>query len=196
MTQLAILSDTHDQIANLQAAIRYCNENGVDVVAHCGDLISPFMLKQLGKFNGAVHLVYGNNVGDQHLISTRCETEYPNITHHGVFGDFSVDDYRIGLTHYPNQAERLASQSAYDIVCYGHSHKNNIGFVDQTLLINPGHMLGEDEHTGFYIINLLKWSVQRIGTGLCMFDHELPVIEGTPQPIRKEELKKTVKSIQ
>jgi predicted phosphodiesterase len=48
--------------------------------------------------------------------------EYSNITHHGILGSFTCNDYKIGMVHYPEHARGLASQSIYDIVCIGHSH--------------------------------------------------------------------------
>ncbi|MCP3891011.1 MAG: hypothetical protein GY702_19415 [Desulfobulbaceae bacterium] len=38
----------------------------------------------------------------------------------------------------------LASESNYDIVCYGHSHKHVVESSENTLLINPGHLLREN----------------------------------------------------
>ncbi len=67
--RIAIISDTHDHIVNLRAAVKYCNAFSVSMIIHCGDLISPFMLDELARFSGAVHLIYGNNIGDQHVIS-------------------------------------------------------------------------------------------------------------------------------
>ncbi|MCP4343460.1 MAG: metallophosphoesterase family protein [Desulfobulbaceae bacterium] len=175
MTSLAILSDSHDQIANLRAAINYCNTSNIDVLIHCGDLISPFMLKELALFRGPVHLIYGNNVGDQHLISSRCGSDYPNISHHGMLGKFTCDDRKIAMVHYPEQARRLASLSSYDIVCCGHSHRYGIEYLGSTLLINPGQLLGEDDQAGFVILDLNKWKIQRIHVRGCMFDHEISI---------------------
>lgn len=180
MTLLAIMSDTHDQLANLRAAVDYCNEAEVKVLAHCGDLISPFMLKQLDKFKGQVHLIYGNNVGDQHLISGKCRTDYAQISHHGMLGDFTVGKHRIGMIHYPKQARALATQNIYDIVCCGHSHEYSAEIINKTLFVNPGHMLGENNETGFYIVDLDKLSIQRIGVGICMFDQNIPIKANTP----------------
>jgi len=101
MNRLAITSDSHDQVAHMQAAVHHCNESGIEVIAHCGELISPFMLKQLAAFLGHVHLIYGNNVGDQHLISTRCEREYGNITHHGILGTFACNGYKVWYSSLP-----------------------------------------------------------------------------------------------
>ena len=183
MTILAILSDTHDQVANLRAAIDYCNSNQVNVVAHCGDLISPFMLKQLARFDGPVHLIYGNNIGDQRLIADRCGRDFPNITHHGILGKFAINTYTIAMVHYPEQAQELARQSIYDIVCCGHSHIPRIQQFEQSLLINPGPLLGENDQAGFVIVDLVKGTTQRIGVGICMFDHDIPITETAPQPL-------------
>lgn len=173
MSRLAILSDTHDQIANLRAAIDYCNGNGVTLLLHCGDLISPFMLKELTLFQGAVHLIFGNNVGDQKLISARCSTEFPNITHHGILGEFSHKGLQIAMLHYPEQARALASLSRYDIVCCGHSHCYKVEEHGKTLLINPGQLLGENDQAGFAVLDLDLWKIQRVRVGGCMFDREI-----------------------
>ena len=70
--RIAILSDSHDHIPNLRRAVSRANSEGAELLIHCGDLISPFMLPCLDGFNGPVHLIYGNNPGDQHLIASRC----------------------------------------------------------------------------------------------------------------------------
>jgi len=191
MTRLAILSDTHDQVANLRAAIDYCNKAEVNVVAHCGDLISPFMLKQLTRFNGDVHLIYGNNIGDQKLIADRCGREFPNINHHGILGKFAIDTYKIAMVHYPDQAQELASQSIYDIVCCGHSHVSMIKHFEHSLLINPGSLLGQNDQAGFVIVDFAAGTTQRIGVGKCMFDQEIPITSSVSEKVTlKTPLKK------
>ncbi|HEB69979.1 MAG TPA: YfcE family phosphodiesterase, partial [Desulfobulbus sp.] len=84
--KIAILSDSHDHIPNFARAINRANSAGAELLIHCGDLISPFMLQYLFRFNGPIHLIYGNNAGDQHLISSRCATDFDRITHHGIEG--------------------------------------------------------------------------------------------------------------
>lgn len=184
MTTFAILSDSHDQVANLRSAIEYCNSARVDVVAHCGDLISPFMLKQLARFEGQVHLIYGNNIGDQRTIADRCGTEFPNIKHHGILGKFMVDNYKVAIVHYPEQADKLARESIYDIVCCGHSHVPLTRKYNSTLLINPGQLLGENDQAGFVIVDFDAGTTQRIGVGRCMFDQEIPISSSTPEQIQ------------
>ncbi len=163
--RIAIISDTHDQIANLRAAVTYCNAFNVQLLIHCGDLISPFMLDELASFAGAVHLIYGNNVGDQHLISQACGLRYPSITHHGVLGAVEAGGIKIAFHHYPQIARSIAAQGIFDVVCCGHNHRYNVECVGNTLLINPGEMLGKDGQPSFAILDTLSRDVEKVETG-------------------------------
>ncbi len=162
---IAIVSDSHDHIPNLHRAVTLANKKGAEVLIHCGDLISPFMLQQLHAFNGQVHLIYGNNAGDQHLISTRCATEFVNIHHHGTLGIITIGNLRIGINHYPELARALAISGDFDIVCCGHNHIFAIDRFDDCLLINPGDLLGKDTPPGFALLDTRDRSVQQIIAG-------------------------------
>jgi predicted phosphodiesterase len=96
-----------------------------------------------------------------------------------MLGKFTCDDRKIAMVHYPEQARGLASLSSYDIICCGHSHRYGIEYLGSTLLINPGHLLGEDDQAGFVILDLNHWKIQRIHVRGCMFDHEISM---QPEP--------------
>ncbi len=164
--KIAILSDSHDHIGNLRLAIDICNQQGATVLLHCGDLISPFMLAELARFNGAIHLIYGNNAGDQHLVSQSCGTTFPAITHHGVYGAAEAGGLRFAFTHYPALARGIAAQGSFDVVCCGHNHNHSVQQVGKTLLINPGELLGKDEQPGFYILDSASRSTERFEVGV------------------------------
>ena len=175
MPQIAILSDSHDQIANLGAAVHHCNKNTIGCLVHCGDLISPFMLKELALFNHDVHLIYGNNRGDQHLISSRCATVYDNITHHGEMALFTFGGLKFCAVHYPETARPLAMQGTYDIVCCGHNHRHGVEQFSATMLINPGHLLGENDQTGFTILDCNTLSTRRVHVDNQLFTRKINV---------------------
>ncbi|MFZ5774766.1 MAG: YfcE family phosphodiesterase [Thermodesulfobacteriota bacterium] len=164
--RIAILSDTHDHIGNLRAAIRYCNAYSVSMLIHCGDLISPFMLDELAKFSGAVHLIYGNNVGDQHLISQSCGSRYPTITHHGTLGAVEAGGRKFAFTHYPQLARGIACQGMFDVVCCGHNHRYHVEKVGECLMVNPGELLGKDSQPGFCILHCDTLEVERVEVGV------------------------------
>ena len=163
--RIAILSDSHDQIPNLKRAVLLANSENAELLLHCGDLISPFMLPCLDRFNGPVHLIYGNNPGDQHLIAARCGTLFPRIHHHGTHGSFQVGTLRIALCHYPEQARDLAASGSFTLVCCGHDHIWAVEEVGDCLLINPGDLLGTDVNPAFALLDTGDNSVRRIEVG-------------------------------
>ena len=168
---IAILSDSHDHIPNLHRAVQRANKEGAELLIHCGDLISPFMLRWLRAFNGLVHLIYGNNAGDQHLISTRCATEFPNISHHGLQGEVEADGLKICFIHYPHTGRALAMTGEYDIVCCGHNHTHKTETIGSCLMINPGDLLGAEILPGFMLLDTRDKSIRRIIVGeLLDFD--------------------------
>ena len=170
---LAVLSDSHDHIANLRLAVTACNAAGAELLLHCGDLISPFMLPELARFHGPVHLIYGNNAGDLHLIAQRCGTRYPGIVHHGILGIVEAGGRRLAFTHHPDLAAGLAAKGEFDLVCCGHDHTHRQERVGSTLLVNGGELLGKDEQPGFCLIDLETLRVQRIEVGAMMFPNTL-----------------------
>lgn len=165
---IAILSDSHDHIPNLARAINRANRARAEILIHCGDLISPFMLPYLNRFQGNIHLIYGNNVGDQHLISSRCASQFERIIHHGIEGSIEINGLRIGFHHYPSLARGLAAQGRFDVVCCGHNHRSGVEKIVDCLLINPGDLLGKDEPPGFILFSTEDRSWQRVIVGECL----------------------------
>jgi len=163
--RIGILSDTHDHIGNMRAAVAYCNGYNVTSLIHCGDLISPFMLDELARFGGSVHLIYGNNVGDQHLISQWCGTKFPAISHHGVLGAMEAGGLKFAFTHYPEMARGIAAQGLFDVICCGHNHRYGVETINNCLLINPGELLGKDGQPGFCILETSSRDVERVEVG-------------------------------
>jgi putative phosphoesterase len=163
--RIAIMSDSHDQISNLQAAVTYCNAYNVQLLIHCGDLISPFMLDRLAAFGGSVHLIYGNNMGDQHLISSWCGTRFPSISHHGILGAVEAGGLKIAFHHYPEIARGIASIGNFDVVCCGHNHLYKVEKIGETLFINPGELLGKDARPSFAILDSASKEVEKVEVG-------------------------------
>jgi hypothetical protein len=168
--RIGIASDSHDNIPGLRYVVEYCNSYSVSTLIHCGDLISPFMLEELARFGGAVHLVYGNNIGDVHLISQACGTRYPSITHHGNLGAVEAGGLKIAFTHYPEMARGIAATENFDVVCCGHNHQYQVEERGKTLLVNPGELLGKDDVPGFCILETADRQIERVYVGKKIFD--------------------------
>lgn len=167
--KIAILSDSHDHIPNLRAAVRAANQRGCALLIHCGDLISPFMLEELAGFYGAVHLVYGNNVGDQHLISQACGARFPALTHHGTLGAVEAGGLKIAFCHYPQVARGLAAGGQFAVVCCGHNHLRRVEEIGACLLVNPGELLGKDAQPSLVILTCPERQVEVVEVGGRLF---------------------------
>ena len=139
--RISVMSDSHDNIWKLDKAIKYLAST--NVVLHCGDLISPFMIVRLGQGLKEIpaHIVWGNNEGDKRLIAEVAE-QYENIHLHGEFADLELNGLRVAINHYPKIARGLAMSDKYGLVCYGHDHEAHQEWIGHTLLLNPGELMG------------------------------------------------------
>lgn len=155
--QLAILSDIHDHVWNLRAALSACND--ADALICCGDLCSPFIVNLLAHgFPGRIHIVFGNNDGDQLRIAQNAARHGGRIRLYGEFAILRPEEFgiRIAVNHYPAIAEGLAASGKYDLVCYGHDHTLRVdGPIRSSdarpvcaALINPGAIMGYDPIAG------------------------------------------------
>lgn len=142
MAKIAVLSDSHDNIAVLERVLATANAAGASTLLHCGDLCAPFMLNLLGeRFSGPIHVVFGNNDGDGRLLQT-IASRHPQITLHGIYAELTVGARRIAMIHYPEPALRIAQSGQFDLVCYGHDHIRHSEAIGGGWLLNPGEVLG------------------------------------------------------
>ncbi len=139
---IAIVSDIHDNIWQLKKVSQAINDLAAEVVIFCGDFCAPFTLKQLAEdFKGPIHVVWGNNDGDKWLLTT-IAMNVGNVTLYGEHAELVVAGQKIAVNHYPTIGRRLAESGAYNLVCYGHDHLALIEQVGNTLLVNPGEVMG------------------------------------------------------
>ena len=152
MTKIAIISDSHDNIWNLEKALAQANEMGAEALLHCGDMNAPFIVKIMAeRFSGPIHIIYGNNEGDGRLIQTLV-AQYDHVTHHGDYAELELFGRKIAMIHYPEPALRIAQSGQFDLVCYGHDHTQRLDKVGGGLLANPGEIMGfmHDPTWGLY----------------------------------------------
>jgi len=141
--KIAILSDTHDNLPNLQKACAWLNEQKISEMIHCGDLASKETIAELSKiYEGKVNMVFGNMDRD---YVTQEEVEamgLNNICVQGDVGEVKLDNSWFAFNHYPDKARELALSKKYRAVFYGHLHKPWSENVGDCLLANPGNLAG------------------------------------------------------
>ena len=140
--RIAIISDTHDNVPNLEKFLAWAKENKIEQIIHCGDLCAPSILKNIlaPEFAGRIHMVYGN-VEDRVLVK-EVAAHFPQVKHYGDVGAVTLDGKHIAFVHYPKEAKELAQSGKYDMVFYGHTHKPWEETIDSCRVVNPGTLAG------------------------------------------------------
>jgi len=160
---IAVMSDSHDNIWNLQKALHIIRQAAADMIIHCGDFIAPFMLKELDSAGIPVHGVFGNNDGDQYLLTKLSFSDLTHVTLHGLIGSVEVDGNAVGFVHHDAIGNGLALSGEFKMVCVGHTHTFLQKEINQTLLLNPGEIMGKDGDPGFCLVDTDTWRIKRVG---------------------------------
>ena len=162
--RIAIMSDSHDNIWKMAEAMPYLE--AADAVLHCGDLVAPFMILRLIKGTGGkpVHIVWGNNDGDKVALSQVVATT-DHIHLHGELAEIELDGLKIAMNHYSKIARGLALSGRYDLVCYGHDHTAHEEWIAETLLLNPGEIMGLNGRSTLAILETKTRAVAWVEVG-------------------------------
>jgi putative phosphoesterase len=155
--KVCILSDSHDHIPLLDAAVAQAKDAGARAVLHCGDLVAPSTLHCLDQYHLPVHVIHGNNTGDLYTLARLANREGSNIHYHGMDAGIELAGRRIFLVHYPHYARAMATTGEWDLVCCGHSHKVQIEELNnirggRTPMVNPGTIGGVGRAPATYIL--------------------------------------------
>ena len=132
---IGILSDTHNNTANIKKAVEFFNLRQVDMVCHAGDFSTVTSARYFSKLKMPLIAVFGNNDFNTYDLQKTIEP----------FGQinlapytFCIDNKNILLTHYI--FTEIPQNMNY--VIYGHTHKANVYKVKNILFINPGEVCG------------------------------------------------------
>ena len=150
---IAIISDSHDNIPNIEKFLSWAKTNKIETIIHCGDIAAPVMIKELfGPAGINFHCVFGN-VADRELLPRVCE-QFSNTKCYGDQGEIQVGDLKIGFCHFPENAKELAATGNYDLVFYGHTHKPWMEtLTNGCQIINPGTLGGVFQKAAFAVFD-------------------------------------------
>ena len=155
--KVCILSDSHDHIALIDAAVAEARAAGAEAVLHCGDLVAPSTLHCLEKYGLPVHVIHGNTTGDLYALTQLAHKPGGVVRFHGMDAGIELAGRRIFLVHYPHYARAMAATGDWDLVCCGHSHKAEITEQKNcpggiTHLVNPGTIGGVGQAPATWVL--------------------------------------------
>jgi uncharacterized protein len=141
--KIGIISDTHDDIDNVQNAIEIFREERFESIIHAGDFIFPGVIDEFKKLKDELPLssiigVLGNNDGEKLILLKKFMELGGKLE--GEFGDIVIDGLRFGIYHgtSENLREAAIKRGIYDVFIHGHTHKRREEKIGQTLVLNPG----------------------------------------------------------
>ena len=83
---------------------------------------------------------------------------------------YDADGFKIAFTHHGIVGEGLAAGGKFNLVCFGHSHKYYFKKNNQTILLNPGEIMGKDGLPSFCLVDTDTVTVEKIELAhLCRF---------------------------
>ena len=156
--KIAIVSDSHDNLATTEKALTWLKKQGIVNLIHCGDVCSPSMLKEMSKnFAGQIHLVFGNVDGDpSSMLLAKGRGGLANVNFYGETGELEIEGKKMAFCHKPLTARGLAASGQYDLVFFGHTHAPGEEKVGQARLVNPGTLAGMFNKATFAVYDTEK----------------------------------------
>ncbi len=139
--KIAIISDIHDQIENLNWALSQIKENDISHIFALGDYTSSYIVERLQVNNIPISAVWGNCDGDKQSMLRASNNENKNIIFaNNVFQTIELEDKKYFITHFPDLAENAAKSLDYDAVFHGHTHHMRDELIGNIPIINPGKL--------------------------------------------------------
>lgn len=159
--KIAVLSDTHNNLAMVQLAQKKIRAAGVTVVIHCGDVIDPAVLEYFGEQQLLVAFGNGDYPPD---IEERLSWLNPE-NRSGEILDLTIASKKIFVTHghRPGALNKAIESRQYDYVFHGHTHWHRNEQIGSTRVVNPGALGGKKvEPRGFVMLDLTSGELEHV----------------------------------
>lgn len=137
---IGVISDTHDRLPRIEAAIALFNERQVAATLHCGDFVAPFSLVPFQKLVSPLYAVFGNNDGEKKGL--RAMFEKNGWTLNNRPHALEIAGIRIAMLHEPEPLARLKEEGEFDLIVFGHTHEKYFEKSGKSMIVNPGEGCG------------------------------------------------------
>jgi putative phosphoesterase len=157
--KIGIISDTHDDVRNLQVALDRLRTQNIVTVFHCGDVCGPEVIQALEGFN--VWVAQGNM--DRHRRLAQAIEESLGRTRFAWLHEPTMNGHPLALIHGDNEEVlgNLVTSGNHAYVFHGHTHRRRDQMIGRTRVINPGALGGTRKQSySFCVLDLATGNVR------------------------------------
>jgi len=137
--RIGVVSDTHNQLRNVQRIVELFNAAGVDRVVHTGDITQAKTLEVLARLEAPLVGVYGNNDLERPALETTSASLGIDLTEPPR--RMRIGGRRIAVVHDPLDGDEPIRRE-HDVLLHGHTHLHVEERRDGCLVFNPGECAG------------------------------------------------------
>jgi uncharacterized protein len=139
--KIGLLSDTHNKISNLIAALAIFRERRIHTVIHCGDLTDFDLISHFDGFQ----LIY--LTGNMDHASGTIQRRVAKLNEENFAGPVfkgTLDGVSVAATHshIDGKVMELVQSGRYEWVFHGHTHKRRDEVIHGVRVVNPGALGG------------------------------------------------------
>ncbi len=134
---IAVVSDSHDNIYAIRDFVNLVNKLDVNLVLHCGDFVSPFAVNEFRKLNTDFIGVFGNNDGEIFGLLKASDFSIFKPPY-----ELDIDGKSIVMMHEPLFVDEVAASKKFKVILYGHTHRVDVRNINGSIIVNPGELCG------------------------------------------------------
>ncbi len=159
---IGVISDTHNNIKNIDKIISLFNNEKVDLVIHTGDITNAKTLKRFSLLNCPLTGVFGNNDRSEIGLQEVCEEN--NFKFQEPPLPLKLDKKLVVVFHEPDLIDKyIKDHKEVDIIIHGHTHRYREETIEDTIYFNPGESAGFLEgKSALGLINTKNLTIERI----------------------------------
>jgi hypothetical protein len=154
--KIGILSDTHNNLLNIQKALAIFSNYQPECLIYCGDATTIESIQWFCEYR----MIYTFGNGDLATGELSASLKAFNNDNYAGFvykGELAGKKVAVIHGHWMDQLDELTSYGKYDYVFTGHTHTRMDEKVGKTRLINPGAVGGSgSESRSIAILDLVS----------------------------------------
>lgn len=152
-----VLSDTHDRVDVVKRILGKELPN-VELILHAGDLVHPDSMRMFADVEVPVFYSMGNNeegMEEELILAGQAMGIHVALD----ICTLTIAGKKVAMTHLPSTAEHLAQKHIYDIIIFGHTHRQKL-VQKNPLIFNPGDVQGRFGDPAYAVLDTEAMAVR------------------------------------